>query len=76
MGDGFSHPFSKIPINKSRFKQKSSNSLPLVSVTSDVRFLLSLGGSTSWDFHDLSSIDLLRGGEEGSKNKSSKKKSQ
>lgn len=58
IGDGLSHPFSKIPINKSRFKQKSSNSLPLVSVTSDVRFLLSLGGSTSWDFQDLSSTGL------------------
>lgn len=34
IGDGFSQPFSKIPIRSSRFKQNSSNSFPRVSVTS------------------------------------------
>lgn len=33
-GEGFSHPISKIPISSSRFKQQSSNSFPLVDVTS------------------------------------------
>lgn len=39
IGDGFSHPFSKIPINNSRFRQNSSNSLPRVSVTSYKRVM-------------------------------------
>lgn len=36
MGLGFSNPFSKIPMSSSRLRKKSSNSLPLVSVTSSV----------------------------------------
>merc|ERR1719315_763734 len=55
MGLGFSQPFSNIPIKSSLFRQKSSNSLPLVSVTSVVFILLSLGGSFSWAFHPLRS---------------------
>lgn len=34
MGEGFSQPFSKMPISSSRLRQNSSNSLPRVSVTS------------------------------------------
>ena len=55
IGLGFSHPFSKIPISNSLFRQKSSNSLPFVSVTSEVFFLPSLGGSFSWLFHPFRS---------------------
>lgn len=34
MGDGFSNPASKMPINNDRFKLKSSKSRPFVAVTS------------------------------------------
>jgi hypothetical protein len=50
MGEGFSQPFSKMPINSSRFKQKSSKSLPFVSVTSVVLKRVSFFGNLSWLF--------------------------
>ena len=50
IGEGFSQPFSKMPIKSSRFRQKSSKSFPFVSVTSDVFLRQSLGGSFNWDF--------------------------
>lgn len=34
IGDGFSNPASKIPISRSRLRPNSSNSRPLVAVTS------------------------------------------
>ena len=44
MGEGFSQPFSKIPIKSERDKQNSSKVLPLVAVTSEVLIRLSLAG--------------------------------
>ena len=40
-----------LTMRSSLLRQKSSNSLPLVSVTSDVFFLESFGGSFSCAFH-------------------------
>ncbi|CAN8014443.1 unnamed protein product [Ixodes persulcatus] len=64
MGEGFSQPFSKMPISSSRFRQKSSNSLPFVSVTdtslTEVFFLMSRGGITSFAFQPPSSTTSLQ----------------
>mmetsp|Transcript_35419 Transcript_35419/g.85719 ORF Transcript_35419/g.85719 Transcript_35419/m.85719 type:complete len:247 (-) Transcript_35419:423-1163(-) len=46
IGDGRSNPFSNIPMRSSRFKKKSSNSRPFVSVTSSVLYLVSFLGWT------------------------------
>ena len=42
-------------MSNSLLRQKSSNSLPLVSVTSEVFFLPSLGGNFNWLFQPLTS---------------------
>ena len=54
MGEGFSQPFSKTPMSRVLLRQNSSNSFPLVSVTSLVLFLLSFGGTFNWAFHSFS----------------------
>lgn len=50
IGDGFSNPASKMPINNTLFKLKSSNVFPLVVKTSSVCGLVSLAGTFSEDF--------------------------
>ncbi|CAN7945278.1 unnamed protein product, partial [Ixodes pacificus] len=62
MGEGFSQPFSKMPISSSRFRQKSSNSLPFVSrdpSLTEVFFLMSRGGITSFAFQPPSGYTNL-----------------
>lgn len=47
IGEGFSQPFSNMPIRSSRFRQNSSNSLPRVSVTSYKKKLRKTVGNQS-----------------------------
>lgn len=59
MGDGFSNPASKIPIRSSRRRYMSSNSVPLVAVTSSVWGRISFGGGRRPALQDESGVDLL-----------------
>jgi len=54
MGDGFSKPASKMPMSSSRRRNISSNSRPLVAVTSSVCGRTSFGGGRRPTFHDES----------------------
>ena len=54
MGDGFSKPASKMPMRSSRRRDISSNSTPLVAVTSSVCGRASFGGGRRPAFHDES----------------------
>lgn len=58
IGEGFSKPASKMPINNSLFKLKSSNVLPCVVKTSSVCTLVSFAGTFSWLFQSDIVCDL------------------
>ena len=60
MGDGFSNPASKMPISSSRRRNISSNSRPLVAVTSSVCGRTSFGGGRRPTFHESLLAGLLR----------------